>query len=331
MSGRVSFHSALWLGWSALVSLTLAQESGLPPLDTPRPALALRPARLTDLQAGACATCHAEVSAEWAASAHGLAWVDETYQAALKNKLRPDLCYGCHAPERLLAGLLGSRPGARATARERGVDCESCHADGSDTILGPRGTPVAAHPSAASEHLSLPGSNALCSACHATTIGPVIGIAKDFQQAGLAERGLSCVACHMAPVERVWADGAPPRTGRSHALQTPRDPAFLRRAFALEFHADEPRSRVVLCNQAGHRIPGLIGRELTFRFELLDGSGRVLEQQEIAFNHRAYFPVGATREVRFANAGVRARVIAEHLDPRDPTPMGFLDVTLAPE
>jgi hypothetical protein len=269
------------------------------------------------------------VAEEWAASAHALAWVDEVYRDELLDRNRPELCHGCHAPEPLLAGVLRGKPGTRETARELGVHCESCHQDGSGAMLGPRGTPVDAHPSKRSEQLVAPGSNALCSACHATNVGPVIGVAKDFAAAGLAERGLSCVGCHMAPVERAWATGAPARKGRSHALQTPRDPAFLRLALGLELRTVEDRSVLVVENQAGHRVPGLVGRELVIRAELLDAGGALLEKGELEIDVRAYLPVGETREIRFTRRGASVRLEGLHLDPRATEPVKFLDETLA--
>lgn len=306
-----------------------AQEGAQPLLRPPSPAVPFRPERLTDLEGYACAGCHAEVAEEWAATSHGLAWVDEVYRAALEEKKRPELCYGCHAPEPLLAGILTAKPETRAERRELGVHCESCHADETGAVLGPRGTPVAAHRSVLSPALSVPGSNDLCSSCHQTNIGPVIGIAKDFAAAKLAERGLSCVGCHMAPVERAWATDAPPRTGRSHALQTPRDPAFLRLAFGLELRDVEGRSRVIVRNQAGHRVPGLIGRKITFQAELLDAEGAVLETQALELDERAYLPVDASREIRFTRAGASVRLSGRHRDPRAAEPVSFLDETLA--
>lgn len=291
--------------------------------------MTLRPARVTGLEQYACAGCHTEVAEEWAASAHGIAWIDELYQAELADKKRPELCHGCHAPEPLLAGLLGGKPGTRDEARGLGVHCESCHQDGSGAILGPRGTSTDAHPSQRSEHMLAPGSNALCSACHATNIGPVIGIAKDFAAADLAARGLSCVGCHMAPLERSWATDAPARTGRSHALQTPRDPAFLRLAFGLELRTVEGRSVLVLRNQAGHRVPGLVGRQLVFRAELLDPGGAVLERAELALSVQTYLPVQGAREIRFTRQGANVRLTGVHEDPRAPAPVQFLDETLA--
>lgn len=297
-------------------------------LRAPAPAIALRPARLEGLERYACVECHREVSAEWAESAHGLAWVDEAYRAELADKKRPELCYGCHAPEPLLAAALGGKPDTRDAVRELGVHCESCHQDEGGAMLGPRGTSVTAHASKRSEHMLAPGSNALCSACHATNIGPVIGVAKDFAAAGLEARGLSCVGCHMALVERSWAEGAPARTGRSHALQTPRDPAFLRLAFGLDLDTAEGSSRVVIRNQAGHRVPGLVGRALVFRAELLDAGGAVLERRELTIDERAYLPVEGTREIRFTRQGASVRLKGHHRDPRASAPVPFLDETL---
>jgi hypothetical protein len=315
---------ALALGTSAL----RGAEDERPLLAPPAPAIAMRPEQV-DLAGHACAECHAEVAEEWSRSAHALAWVDEVYQADIATKRRPDLCHGCHVPEPLLAGPL-ARPDARADVREHGVACESCHAGANGTVLGLRGEPVVAHPTRASEHLAVPGSNALCSACHATTIGPVIGIAKDFAAADLEARGLSCVGCHMAPVERAFAEGAPVRAGRSHALQTPRDPAILRLAFGLEARTtDAGRSALVVRNQAGHRVPGLIGRELTFRAELRDAAGATLERAELVIDARAWLPLDGVRELRFTRAGASIRVVGLHRDPRAPEPVTFADETLA--
>jgi len=298
-------------------------------LAPPAPAVPLRPERVPDLDAYACTKCHAEVTAEWAASAHGLAWLDETYQAALREKKRPELCYGCHAPEPVLAGMLTAKPGTRDADRARGVQCESCHEGPTGAMLGLHGTPTDAHASEASPTLAAPGSNELCSSCHSTNIGPVIGIAKDFASANLAEQGLSCVGCHMAPLERSWAEGAPPRAGRSHALQTPRDPAFLRLAFGLTLVRDGDVSVLRIENQAGHRVPGLVGRKLSFQAELLDASGAEVGRGSLALDERAYLPVGGRQEIRFTRAGASVRVRGLHEEPRASAPVSFLDEVLS--
>ena len=311
----------------ALAAALDASDEDAWPLTAPAPAVAFTPDRVKGLEGYSCATCHAEVTEEWAASAHGLAWIDEAYQDSLKSKRRPQSCHGCHIPEPLLAGELPRRPKPRKTDRHLGIGCEACHLGPNGEILGPHGTKVDAHASRVSDLMSSPGSDALCLACHGTNIGPVIGVGKDFVAREMSKRGRSCVGCHMASVERKWAegDGVALRTGRSHALQTPRDPGFLRRAIDVAWRTDDGRNRVVLSNRAGHRVPGLIGRELRMRAELLDASGSVIETAELTIDVRAYLPADGTTELRFEESGASVRLIGDHLDPRSDVLTRFLD------
>lgn len=279
------------------------------PLPEPAPAVALRPPGLTGLEDFACTECHASIVDEWASTSHAIAWEDEVYQAALAERKNPRLCTSCHIPGPLLVTGEIERPRAREADLHHGVDCAACHLGPDDTWLGPHGAPTDAHATAASEHFTTPGSNALCARCHATNIGPVIGIAKDFEAAGLAERGLSCVGCHLAPLPRASED-EPLR--RSHALQTPRDPAFLARAF----HVRRSAAGVVVENRAGHRVPGLIGREIRLRAQALDASGAVVAESERTLDARAHLVVDGSFELEVA--GGRIRVLGDHLDPREP-------------
>jgi len=321
------FARGLGLFGALALIATLAQEDDWD-LAPPAPVVPLRPAVLPDADSHACATCHADVVEEWAASAHALAWVDEEYRKSLRKKRRPQLCYGCHVPEPLLVEpALAGKPPAREDLREHGISCESCHLGPGGEMLGPRGTVVDAHPSAASELLRAPGSNELCSACHATNIGPVIGVARDFAQSKQAEKGRSCVACHMALVERRWAEGegVPVRVGRSHALQTPRDPSFLRRAFGLELITLDGASALVIENLAAHRVPGLIGRVILFRARLLDDEGDEVETAELKLDERAYLPVDERRTLRFEERGTTVEVRGLHTDPRAKEAVTFLE------
>ena len=314
----------------ALLALGAATEEGAWDLRAPEPKVALRPERVERVGEYGCARCHTEVAAEWSASAHGIAWADELYQDEIADKKRPELCHGCHIPEPLLAGgALAEKPKARAgDDRHLGISCESCHVGAEGVVLGPRGTPTDAHASRAAPEQTAPGSNALCSACHSTNIGPVVGIAKDFAASKQAERGRSCVGCHMHEVERRWADGesVPARKGRSHAIQTPRDPTFLRRAFELSLSG----TKVVVANRAGHRVPGLIGREIRFEAEALDAAGAVLCRGELALDARTYLPVDGKLEIALAKAGASVRVVGRHADPRAEEPVVFLDEKLVP-
>ncbi len=136
----------------------------------------------------------------------------------------------------------------------------------------------------------------------------------------------------MAPVERRWADGAdvPVRVGRSHALQTPRDPSFLRRAFEVAWRVDGGRSRVVVTNRAGHRVPGLIGREIMLRAEVLDEAGAPIEEAELKIDIAAYLPWSASVEIPLESTQAVVHLVGHHLDPRAEAPVLFLDERLEP-
>jgi len=218
-------------------------------LAAPAPAIRLRPEKLDKLEGESCGRCHADVLAEWVGSAHAISWLDEVYREALKEKSRPEACWGCHTPKPLLADGLAQRAEARAELQALGIACTSCHSAADGSVLGPAGRPSSAHASRASDSMTEKASSALCSVCHATNIGPVVGIAKDFETSKQAQRGRSCIGCHMQVVERKPAQGAPEGAtaykGRSHAIQTPRDPTFLARAFdqrvGLRFKHDAGR------------------------------------------------------------------------------------------
>jgi len=327
------FRLVVLLG-SMAVSFAYALQDSQPfqSLSTPDPKVALHPARLEDLDGYSCAQCHTEVAEEWASTTHALSWKDEVYQQAMSAKRRPRVCHSCHIPRPLLIGELPERPKARDDAHDLGVSCESCHEGPDGVMLGPRDVEVEAHATARSDLLAGEAGIALCSTCHDTNIGPVIGLAKDFEAARLQERGLSCVGCHMAPVERRWADGddIPLRVGRSHAIQTPRDPAFLRKAFRIRWDTSGGTSRVVIENVAGHRVPGLIGRELLFKAVLLDEAGAVVEQARLTVDATAYLPVGSSRDLRFLRAGHTVHLTGAHIDPRADEPIDFLDERLSP-
>lgn len=295
----------------AALAAGLVQEPW--PLRDPAPAVDLRPARLERLDGLTCGECHAAIVDEWSHTGHAIAWVDEVYQEALSERKSPGLCASCHIPEPILAEGDIRRPRAREADPHLGIDCAACHLGPDGTWLGPRGAATDAHPTAASPHLTAPGSSALCARCHSTNIGPVIGIAKDFQEGGLEAKGFSCVGCHMAPLP---AEGDAPAR-RSHLIQTPRDPAFLRLAFEPELRRDGGALRVVVHNRAGHRVPGLIGRMLRFRAEALDAAGAVVATAETTLDVDKHVPLGASFELAL-DGGVRIRLVGDQSDPREP-------------
>lgn len=317
------------LGLFVATVLTLTSgaqdDEPLPPPHMPAPADDGRPASLEGAEELACAACHADIVDEWAGSLHAMAWVDERYQKAIKKKRKPSSCQGCHIPEPIFSGPIGRklRPRAETEAerpaltretlaealawnpRHFGVSCVTCHLAPDGAMLGPyESSPddeiSGAHASRKDEAFGGTLTNALCINCHRTNVGPVIGIAKDFETTRQADKGLSCVGCHMAPVERSMAGGldqegkpwaSPVRRGRSHALQTPRDPDFLANAFGLEARRSETGAELVVTNQAGHRVPGLRTRSMTFTVTGYDAAGKRVAQVEREYASDAYLPV----------------------------------------
>lgn len=270
-------------------------------------------------EAAHCGTCHKAVHDEWRGSAHGRAFTDPVYQRALKGRERPELCHNCHTPARVL-DRLGKMPKVRTDHVEEGITCVSCHRRG-EAIHGPFGAETTAHASV--QDAAFQGSSALCSSCHGTRIADVLPVAKDFEAAKLEQQGLSCTGCHMPQLERALAvepgtdkPSGPVRRGRSHALLGPGDPAFCAKAFAFAVKVHQGRVRVQIGNEAGHRIPGLIGlRSFPMKLRLLDEKGACLHEQPFTISSDNPLQV---QEVRFVDlpqpkGTVSLQVLVDHV------------------
>jgi hypothetical protein len=294
-------------------------EEELPAPHIPAPADDGRPKELEGWESIGCAECHEQIASEWASTLHATAWVDERYQDAIAKKRRPASCYGCHIPQPLNLRPFGGKPRPRDPeaalaegqeypdeTRHHGISCMSCHLGPEGVMLGPYASSPEneispKHASAKGEAFGDgPLADALCINCHRTNVGPVIGIAKDFEVTRQADKGLSCVGCHMSPMDRSAAfvpqeDGtviaSPIRRGRSHALQTPRDPIFLATAFGLDTRKVSEGAELLISNQAAHRVPGLKSRSMTFQVQALDAGGEVLGEASLTIDSRAYLPV----------------------------------------
>jgi hypothetical protein len=132
----------------------------------------------------------------------------------------------------------------------------------------------------------------------------------------------------MASVERAPAAGGTPHTGRSHLVQTPRDPAFLQRAFEFELEDRGGKAVVVVNNRAGHRVPGLLGREIRFGVFAPDAAEDAKAEAELVLDARRYLPVDGNQEIALSRAADRVRVRAWHIDPRADAPVKFYDLEL---
>ncbi|MDF1797762.1 MAG: multiheme c-type cytochrome [Planctomycetota bacterium] len=309
-----------------------------------------RPTHLEGWQDVSCASCHEAIAEEWATTLHAQAWVDERYQEAVKYKRRPASCYGCHIPEPIHEGEVGRKLRPRADDEENphhfGVSCKTCHLGPDGAMLGPyESSPEnelsGAHASRQSESF-LEGSarDALCINCHRTNVGPVIGIAKDFEQTRQADTGRSCVGCHMPEVTRSMAvvtndDGtvytAPERAGRAHTLRTPRDPEFLAQAFLLTPTRTQGGATLAIANDAGHRVPGLKSRSMTFVATALDAAGTELGTAELTIDSDAPLLVDTPQYLLVETGGERAASLAvrgTHAWEGPPEPVVFLDLVL---
>jgi hypothetical protein len=300
----------------------------MPGLKEPAPAEDGLPAKLAPLDEVTCTQCHAAIVEQWSATSHAMAWVDELYQAELADRKKPEGCHGCHAPVPLHSAKLGSKPDARVDHRRLGVSCESCHLADDGAMLGPTGAATDAHGSRRSESMTAAGSNALCISCHRTTIGPVIGIAKDFEASALPSQGATCVGCHFAVEREVDFEGGK-RKVYSHEVQTPRDPAFLALAFGLSLRVEGGKSIVSIENRAGHRVPGLIGREIEFTAQALDAGGKELAVASLKLDSSSYLPVSESLAIELPVAAAKVRVTGTHKDLRIEKPLRFLETEIA--
>ena len=290
---------------------------------------------LEDVSGSECIDCHLDVGEEWRHSQHALAWQDEVYQAELKKIRRKRSCWSCHIPGALAGTDRLQAPPHRSENRHLGIDCQACHIDeDGETILGPYGAETDAHPTRRSElFLASNGESTLCIGCHDETIGPVIGIARDYVETAQHELDHSCISCHMPGIRRPVAneeDGTrlEPRRARSHRIEGPRDPVFLREAFRFTTASEPDASVLRLENTTGHRVPGLVDRELRFTVRLLDGSGAELGSGELRFDHRSYLPVEEQVELRLPAGGARFEIEGWHRPPTLDEAVSFWKLSL---
>jgi cytochrome c554/c'-like protein len=233
-----------------------ADRSGLgagAPAGVGGPVGAGAPAGAALLDAAGCATCHAAIAGEWAASRHALAWTNGIFQR--EYAARPlAWCVNCHAPlTTQQAGLF----------RDRGVDCATCHVRGG-ALISARKRPGSPH--ATVEDRSF-GSPAFCADCHQFPF-PVLGAAGEvtrmtahpmqttvasFRAGPYAGERDGCLACHGSRA--------------NHAFLGGHDPGMLAAALEVAWCARPGGLEVSVRNAtAGHTVPtGDIHRHMNLR------------------------------------------------------------------
>jgi hypothetical protein len=244
-----------------------------------------------------CATCHAEITAEWASSAHAQSWTDPIFQAEYRLSHQA-FCRRCHAP--LLPDAPATAPATNApeSPAARGIDCAVCHVrDGH--VLGTHGRGAADHSSLLDARLA---TAAFCGGCHqfdfpAAEPGkrplyhpgrPLQNTLAEWAQSSYADR--PCQHCHM-PLA-----GPPGRPHRSHAFRTLDDPDVLGRAVRVTARAERRGGTI---RATFELAPGELGHAFPtgdmFRRAVLTVSAGAAQKREVL---RRYFAQTLTADAR---------------------------------
>lgn len=214
------------------------------------------PAGVSSTDAASCASCHAEIAAEWRSSQHAASWSDEVFQSAYAVEPMA-FCRNCHAP-----GATTASP--RGAAADDGVSCSICHVRAGNVLAVGR-SPSATHPVMAVREMS--GSR-FCAGCHQfnfpgdtgrggahfDTSEPMQDTYAEWLDSAAAAEETPCQGCHMP-----WVDDARGRH-RSHRFPGGRDLSLLRSAVdvaaSVRLEGDHAVVTVTLTPRAlGHSFP----------------------------------------------------------------------------
>ncbi|APR79651.1 Cytochrome C553 [Minicystis rosea] len=294
----------------AIVVLASATSIAGAPAPLPGPAASGQgPHRLAGgpSDAASCASCHAEIAAEWRASAHGDAWRDPLFQKAYAVE-RLAFCRGCHAPE--------SDPRREPTraAADEGVGCATCHVvDGaivsaSTIATSPHATRVDTRRATASA----------CAGCHqflfpeaSAQVVPILMQSTAREWAASSYASTSCNTCHMPRVRDAGG-----REHRSHRFLV-RDPEVLSRAVRVV--AERGESDVTLTLQSalvGHAVPtGDLFRRLVVRTFLVPDAHHEAPLERPVVLARRFLDVPIHRDRPIEMARQRVEVADTRLAP----------------
>lgn len=205
-----------------------------------------------------CRACHEEIYEEWASSYHAQAWVDPLFRE-LSNEYKDQSCHSCHAPRPIHETGFATAE-ARATDRQSGVNCLTCHKKG-DRVAGPipdpQGSPECppdcgplydpAHASERSQKATLD----FCGVCH-----NLHGTNDEFLRSRYARENMTCLTCHMPEVVRPIVKGGKPRQSRRHTFPGAHSEEMLRTAMGIEARLEGDRIVARAVNKgAGHKVP----------------------------------------------------------------------------
>jgi hypothetical protein len=273
-----------------------------------------------------CKACHADVWEEWATSMHSKAWTDPEVRS-LSDNFKSTECLPCHVPQPIYSAPVGGRVFERSSRYESGVDCLSCHLLPDGGVAASRDIPGAPCRPRKVETLREPVS---CKGCHnqhaLVDEWETLFHAPDASRGAVMGSGRpeSCIDCHMAPVTRRAAGGAPERKGFDHVFRggyyeevLKRGVTFAARIEAGALVADTTNSGT------GHRAPA-DSRHRSFNVwvtVVTAGGVKVHDRTEIA-EYRMYYRnqfrdntnlrPGETATARFPlPQGIKGRIVAE--------------------
>ena len=233
MTGRTRIIAAL-LCVGVLIGLVALSVT--PPsnnLDTP-------PDPLTSLTNSDCRGCHPAVWEEWTGSLHAASWTSADVQAAFDHFGHDRKCESCHAPIPVFVSGLDQPIEFRATRREEGVGCLSCHLLPDGSVAARTSNPNAPCRPVATPALS---KSVQCGGCHTA-------IYDDWQQSDYVAAGKTCQTCHMPRQEARQG-------GFSHVCLGGHDAATVRSAATLSCEVQANELVVTVTNRgAGHNFPG---------------------------------------------------------------------------
>ena len=251
MNVRHAVAAALAIGFAGLIwtATRPAQETSVPADSTESVSIDLT-------TSASCRECHEDVWQEWESSFHGQSFTDPLVLAKEQsNNFRDLSCIPCHAPSPVLEHGIGknARVVERVANREYGVDCLACHKRGHQ-IAGRRTLTADVAPCQPIANPALVSTN-LCAPCHNQH-----ETVNEWEASSFPAQNIGCLDCHMAPVERIGADGKK-RMGRSHVFPGGHDPDYLRSALDVEYEVtgDDPDAQTltvtVINSGAGHNYP----------------------------------------------------------------------------
>lgn len=255
------------------------------------------------LSAELCRACHPTIYDEWASSGHARSFVDPLYTADLPHHRVTFPCERCHTPlvEQRPTRVLGlamawprilpveiANPRFDPILQREGVTCVACHQQDGH-IVGPTGASDSPHPQRAAD-LRDPD---LCARCHQLDLDivgkldrPVLDTVAEWREHVGSGGTEKCVDCHMPALdERPAARNGPVRAAADHRLPGPFDAAFVAgriRVESVELEADArgARSKLVVVNGSGHRVPTAEPeRRIVVRLAAIASDGTVIASQ----------------------------------------------------